>query len=134
MSHLNSNINETFIIEPMLISGDTIIYSACSAFYTNNIVSCDSISSIYLGDIYVEINVPLVPNTDNTLDIGLINKRFRSINTVSGSSTYWTSQNGTINSLSASTINLGLDLSNNERILTAETVILGNDTLISGFF
>ena len=53
MSHFNSNINETFIVEPVFLTGDSVVYSACSAFYTNNVVSCDSIASIYLGDIYV---------------------------------------------------------------------------------
>ena len=134
MSHFNSNINETFIVEPVFLTGDSVVYSACSAFYTNNVVSCDSIASIYLGDIYVEFNVSLIPETDNSIDVGLPAKRFRTINSVSGTSTYWTSQEANILNLTGSTINLGLDSENNMRILTANSVILKDDTLTSGFY
>ena len=55
----SSDINQTFIIEPLSITASTIV-SACTALYTNNLISCSGDTNILLntgviifnGDIY----------------------------------------------------------------------------------
>jgi hypothetical protein len=52
MSHVGRgyDINQTFIIEPLLVTGDTPVVSACTAVYTNAISSCSGNTQIFLGD------------------------------------------------------------------------------------
>ena len=59
----NSNsINETFIIEPLSITGGSPTLSACTALYTNEIISCSGDTTISLGTGYVTINNSLLVN------------------------------------------------------------------------
>jgi len=45
----NSSINTTFIIEPLSITGGTPVMSACTAIYTNELISCDGDAVIQLS-------------------------------------------------------------------------------------
>ena len=56
MSCINSfgNINETFVIEPLLVIDDTL--TACTGVYTNQIYSCSGDTSISLGSGLIIIN------------------------------------------------------------------------------
>lgn len=134
MNYINNlpNINETFIIEPVAESGGTSIISACTGFFTNLIISCDADTQIGLDVGEITINQPLVPVVDGVTDLGLPLKRFRQLNTVSGSSTYWATTNANINSLTVSTIDLGYDTDGNHRILTADSSVLNLDILKAG--
>jgi hypothetical protein len=51
-----SNINKTFIIEPQILTGDTNVFSACTAIYTNLLESCSGDTSIQLGTGVVNFN------------------------------------------------------------------------------
>lgn len=126
------NINETFIIEPDFQTGSTPIVSACTAFYTDIIISCSGDSIVNLGTGEVTVNVDLNPAVDSGSDLGTSVKRFRQINTVSGSSTYWASTTANIGTLNVNTIDLGLDSDGDHRILTADSSILVKDTLAPG--
>lgn len=70
-----------------------------------------------------------VPDSDGSGNIGTPAKRFREVNTISGTSSYWTST-----TVSATTINLGLDTEGNPRILNADSSILNNDCLEGGIY
>ena len=44
----SGNINKTFIIEPLSVTGGTPTISACTAIFTNKIVSCSGNTEILL--------------------------------------------------------------------------------------
>ena len=131
MNYINNlpNINETFIIEPLLDTGQTGTISACTAVFTNLVVSCEADTEIGLNVGEITINQPLNPVVDGVTNLGSPFKRFRAINTVSGTSTYWNSTNARINSLTVDTIDLGYDSGGDHRILTADSSVLNLDTL-----
>ena len=125
----HSDINETFIIEPEQLTGSTIV-SACTGVFTNTIYSCSGDSQINLFSGVTQFNTNIEPNTDATIDVGTPIKRFRNINTVSGTSTIWTS---TIK-VTTPTLDLGNDSQGNLRQITANNSIIQDDTLLGGNF
>ncbi len=122
----SSNINQTFIIEST--GGAIPILSACTAFYTNHIISCDGDAEIILGTGQTIFNTTLIPLLDATIDVGIPTRRFRDINTVSGTSSVWTS---TI-SVTTPLLVLGIDSSGNTRQITANNSIIQDDFLNGG--
>ena len=125
----HSDINETFIIEPAELSGGTIV-SACTAVFTNVVISCSGDSQINLFSGLTEFNTTLVPENDATIDVGIPIKRFRDINTVSGTSSVW---NSTI-SVTTPMLDLGNDSQGNPRQITANNSVIQNDTLLGGTY
>lgn len=125
----HSDINETFIIEPENLSGSTF-FSACTAVFTNSIISCSGDSQINLSTGVVTFNTNIEPVTDNSIDLGSTPKRFRNINTISGTSTVWTS---TIK-VTTPMLDLGNDSQGNLRQITANNSIIQDDTLLGGSF
>ena len=125
-----SNINKTFIIESAsaLTTGDTI--SACTAVYTNNIIECDPESGVTINNILQYSGDTIMPLVDNTINLGTPLKRFRDLNTISGTSTVWVSTNR----IETPELRLGLDLSGNTRTITADSSILKYDTLLGGSY
>jgi hypothetical protein len=126
----NYDVNETFIIEAFSMSGDAPTFTACTAVFTNSIISCSGNSQINLYSGVTEFNTNIEPNTDATIDVGTPIKRFRDINTVSGTSTVWTS---TIK-VTTPTLDLGNDSQGNLRQITANNSIIQDDTLLGGNF
>jgi hypothetical protein len=57
-------------------------------------------------------------------------KRFRDINTISGTTSYWTA---TVKVISPE-IDLGFDTLGNSRIITADSSVIQGDTLLGGTF
>jgi len=125
----HSDINETFIIEPESLSGDTI-FSACTGVFTNTVFSCSGDSQINLFSGVTQFNTNIEPNVDASIDVGSPIKRFRNVNTVSGTSTVWTS---TIK-VTTPTLDLGNDSQGNSRQITANNSIIQDDTLLGGNF
>lgn len=123
-----SDINQTFIIEPVFISGSTDVISACTGIYTNIIKSCDSDSEIILDGGQIIFNNDIIPIVDSLNDLGVVGNRFRNINTVSGTSTIWVSTIKTI----TPELDLGLDSLGNNRIINSDTSVLNNDILFGG--
>ena len=129
-SNNSSSINQMFIIEPMLITGDTPVVSACTAIYTNTIISCSGDAEIILGTGQTIFNTSIIPLLDATIDIGIPLQRFRDVNTVSGTSSVWSS---TI-SVTTPLLDLGLDSSGNTRQITADNSIVQDDFLNGGVY
>ena len=125
-----SDINQTFVIEPIYYSGDSPVISACTVVYTDNIASCTSDSEISLGGGTTVFNSDLIPTNDGTIDLGYNISRFRNVNTVSGNSTVWTSSI----SINTPLLDLGLDSDGNLRQITADNSIIQNDELNSGIY
>lgn len=121
----NGNINQTFIIET--IEGTPTI-SACTGVYTNTVISCDSGTQISLNPTDITINKNLIPS-DLNIDLGSIGNRFKTINTVSGSSIFWSST--TVSTLG---LDLGLDNLVEPRIITANNSVITNDILFGGSY
>jgi hypothetical protein len=124
-----SDINQTFIIEPFATTGDTTpIISACTAVYSNRLISCDDNgTTIFLSD-NVEVSKSIVPLIDAMNDLGIPSLRFRGINTVSGTSSVWNSTEKII----TPEIHLGLDSQGNNRVITADSSIIQNDDINGG--
>ena len=64
-----SNINETFIIEPIFVGTDII--SACTAVYTNELLSCSGNTKIFMGSGVITFDGNLYTNdslTANTIN------------------------------------------------------------------
>ena len=72
----------------------------------------------------------ITPVNDNVINLGTQIKRFRDINTLSGTTTVWTS---TIK-IYTPELDLGLDNLGNQRIITANNSVIQNDTLNGGTF
>lgn len=121
------NINQTYIIEDS--GGDLPIISACTKVSTNHLVSCNTDAEINLNGDEIIINKNLIPTNDGVIDLGVTTNRFRGINTISGSTTYWSSTTFTTNS-----IDLGLDTSNEPRVITADNILISNDILNGGIY
>jgi hypothetical protein len=122
----NINISKTFIIS----STPVVPVLPCSAVTTNIMFSCDGSNTFTFSGNTITPHKSIIPNVDNTLDIGNASKRFRNINTVSGASTVWTS---TIQIITPE-VNLGYDITNNERIIDANNSIISGDILIGGIY
>lgn len=110
------------------LSATTI--SACTTVQTNKLVSCSGDTQISLSSGQTIFNTNLTPNLDATIDVGTTSKRFRDINTVSGTSTVWSS---TIK-VSTPTLDLGNDSLGNSRQITANNSIIQDDTLLGGTY
>lgn len=111
----------TFIIT----RGDNVEFSA-----TINTVTGFTINGDLLITGNTETGGDILPTNDSISNIGSQLKRFRDINTISGTSTVWTS---TIKVITP-TLDLGLDSNNESRIINADNSIIQNDVLIGGTY
>ena len=110
------------------LSATTI--SACTSVQTNKLISCSGDTQISLSNGQAIFNTNITPNVDATIDVGTTLKRFRDINTVSGTSTVWTS---TIK-VTTPILDLGLDSQSNSRQITANNSIIQDDALLGGTY
>ncbi len=110
------------------LSATTI--SACTSVQTNKLVSCSGDTQISLSSGQTIFNTNLTPNLDATIDVGTSFKRFRDVNTVSGTSTVWSS---TIK-VTTPTLDLGNDSLGNLRQITANNSIMQDDALLGGTY
>lgn len=123
-----SDINQTFIIESL--DTGVPVFSACTSLYTNQIISCSGDSQIMMSSGATYFNTDILPSSDTIINIGSPTNRFRSLNSVSGTTTYWTA---TI-SINTAMLDLGFDSSGNTRQITADNSIIQNDILLGGNF
>ncbi len=123
----NSNLKQSFLVVPSL-NQETL--SACTAIYTNEIVSCSGDTVVFLSSGETIFNTSIKPVNDGTIDIGTPSKRFRDINTISGTTTVWSATT----SVTTPTLDLGLDTLNNSRIINANNSIIQDDTLFGGVY
>jgi len=117
---IQRNDGVSFDVNISEFSGLTIngVLSACTGVYTSNLYGCSPIT----------IHDDLLPLNDGGSDLGTPVKRFRDVNTISGTSTVWTSTNKII----TPELNLGLDSSGNTRTITANNLIIQDDILNGG--
>ena len=120
----NGSINKTFIIEGITPNDN------CSGVTTNFVISCSGNTNINLSVDDIIFNGNIIPYTTDVYNVGTPSRRFRDVNTVSGTSTVWTS---TIR-VNTPNLNLGLDSSGNTRIITANNSIIQNDILLGGIY
>jgi hypothetical protein len=104
-----------------------------SSTFTGGSGNC--ITELYVDNIYdcvsgITLHGDIVPVTDNTINLGTVLKRFRNINTVSGTTTVWTATT----SIYTPELDLGLDSLGNQRKITANNSVIQNDTLNGGIF
>jgi hypothetical protein len=99
-----------------------------SGVTTNQITSFSGNSTIEFSTNEITLNQSLIPKVDNQTDIGTPIKRFRNVNTVSGSTTFWSASVEVQTPL----LNLGNDSQGNSRIITANNSVIQSDTLFGG--
>jgi hypothetical protein len=153
----NKRISELPYIDQTKISGNTLVplvtyYSAVTGATVHTFVddfkdyilsgttftgntSATCISDLYLDNLHgcttgVTLHNNIVPITDNTIDLGTPITRFRDINTVSGTSSYWTS---TVKVITPE-LDLGLDSNSEIRTINANNSVIQNDILNGGNF
>lgn len=137
-SIFNGSISATTISGDTFFSGGTDLFTIIENVATSVIVSGSSFSGntsgscigdLFISNLYgcspITLHDDLVPTTDNNVNLGTPIKRFRAINTVSGTSTVWSSTT----SVTTPKVDLGLDSGGFSRILTANSSVLNNDTL-----
>ena len=109
----NSGITNNFVN----VSGDTM---------TGGLTINDTLTVTGNTTIYADI----IPQTDDTSNLGSGPKRFRAINTVSGYSSVWSATT----KVYTQTLDLGLDSSGNTRTITANNSIIQDDILRGGTY
>lgn len=114
-----NTITDWTLLDFTLFTGGT--GSCINDLYIENLHSCSSGVTLF-NDI--------TPSTDNTINFGTTIKRFRDINTVSGTTSYWTSSVKVI----TPELDLGNDSLGNPRLITANNSVIQNDTLNGGSF
>lgn len=62
--HNSNDINQTFIIEQMLITGETPTITACTSVFSNALSSCSGNTTIFMGDGVISFNGNLYTNDD----------------------------------------------------------------------
>lgn len=153
----NKKISELPYIDSTKISGNTLVplvtyfsavtgdtvhtfvddfkdYIVSGTTFTGN-TSASCINEIYINNLHgcvsgITIHDDITPNNDNTFYLGTNLKRFRDINTVSGTTTYWTA---TVKVITPE-VDLGNDSLGNSRIITANNSVIQNDVLNGGTF
>ena len=119
----NSNIRQNYIVTN---TNEFDTFTACTYIWTSNIYGY---SPLTIQD-QLNLNGDVLPNSDSTINLGSTLNRFRNINTVSGTSSIWTS---TVKVITPS-VDLGLDSNNESRVINANNSILQDDILMGGTF
>jgi hypothetical protein len=96
------------------------IVTGCTSVITDDVFSCN-LTGITIHD-------SLYPEPTDSINLGSPTRRFRDVNTISGTSSVWTSTSVVY----TPNLNLGLDLSGNTRVITADNSIIQDDLLNGG--
>lgn len=120
------------------VSGDTIFTGGLTANTINIDVigsPTDCVDDLYLANLHgcvtgVTLHNDIEPVSADTINLGTTVRRFRDINTLSGTTSYWTST-VTVNTPQ---VDLGLDGLGNSRVITANSSVIQNDILNGGIF
>ena len=104
-----------------------------SSIFTGGSGNC--ITELYVENLYdcvsgITLHGDIIPVIDNTINLGTPIKRFRDINTVSGTTSVWTATT----KIYTPELDLGLDNLGNQRTITANSSVIQNDTLNGGIF
>lgn len=66
--HNSTDINQTFIIEPLSITGGSPTISACTTIYSNALTSCSGDTTIFMGNGIISFDGNIYTNNDLTAD------------------------------------------------------------------
>lgn len=137
MSNCGAEITKYIVVQPsgivitgstgdFTVNGNLFVCNSGSTIFTDTIDPCTSGVTINSNfTVYQDITQP---TSDNTKSFGTPNRRFRDVNTVSGTSTVWASTDRVITPV----LHLGLDSQSNNRIITANNSIIQDDLLDAG--
>ena len=141
-NNCKSEIVKYFVIQPeppqfsgqtingdLYVTGDIIncVTGTTNTIITDKVNPCSS--GVTISDIVTFYPNPRVePVIDDNVQLGTPTRRWREVNTVSGTSTVWTSTNRVI----TPNLDLGLDSQSNSRIITANNSIIQDDCLDAG--
>jgi hypothetical protein len=120
--HTYVNDLKTFITSGLTI-GDYLPLSGGT-------VSGDTIFTQNLTANTLTVDLNILPENDNNSYLGTPIKRFREINTLSGTATFWSATTRVY----TPELDLGLDSLGNSRVITANNSIIQNDLLNGGTF
>jgi len=120
----NISLNKTFIISSTQVTP----VLPCTAYTTNLIFSCDGSKTFTFSGGTITPYKDIIPQNDGEINIGTPIRRFRDVNTISGTSTVWTSTNV----VNTPNLNLGLDSTGEPRIITANNSVIQDDILLGG--
>lgn len=112
---------------------DWDLFNTGGGSFTGGTGSC--ITELYIENLYdcvsgITLHGDIIPVIDNTINLGTPIKRFRDINTVSGTTSVWTATT----KIYTPELDLGLDNLGNQRTITANSSVIQNDTLNGGIF
>lgn len=88
------------------------------------------VDDVYALSTGITVHNDVKPIDDGTIDLGIPIKRFRDINTISGTTTYWTATYR----VRTPRLDLGVDSLGNPREITADNSIIENDILNGGIY
>jgi hypothetical protein len=138
MSDCGVEITKYYIVEPSpVISGETIqgdltvygyIFNCSGTTFTDFIDPCST--GVTISNNFTVTPNEVIPTSDDTKTLGTLGRRWRSVNTVSGTSTTWSSSSRVI----TPRLELGVDISGNTRTITANNSIIQNDCLNGGTY
>lgn len=124
-----------YVLQSDLVSG--VVYRIGGAVPFNPIFKSGmtvedkfTVNDIYAISTGITVHNDLSPYSADTIDLGSPIKRFRNINTLSGTSSYWTS---TVKVITPE-LDLGNDSLGNSRIINANNSIIQDDFLNGGTF
>jgi hypothetical protein len=130
--HCGPDVVKYFVVEPSTggsTTGATGNFYVCSGTTFTDVIDPCSTGVTINSNFSVYQNATL-PTSDGTKDLGSPVRRFRDINTISGTSTVWTSTDRVI----TPNLDLGLDGLGNPRIITADNSVIQNDILNGGSY
>jgi hypothetical protein len=112
---------------------DWSLFQTGGGSFTGGTGSC--VTDLYIENLHscntgITIHNDVIPKNDNSIDLGTPVRRFRDINTVSGTTTYWAA---TVKVITPE-LDLGNDSLGNPRSITANNSVIQNDVLNGGTF
>ena len=139
MSTCSSSVTKYFIVQPEAsVSGQTIqgdltvvgniLNCSGGTIFTETIDPC--FTGVTISSNFTVFQDVVEPVSDDTKTLGTPSRRWRQINTVSGSSTVWTSTSRVI----TPRLELGLDSNSEDRTITADNSIIQDDFLNGGTY
>jgi len=137
MSNCGAEITKYIVVPPNVttitgstgdftVSGDLFVCNSGSTIFTDFIDPCSS--GVTINSNFTVYEDFTQPTSDGTKTFGTPNRRFRDVNTISGTSTVWTSTDRVV----TPELHLGLDSQNNNRTITANNSVIQDDVLDAG--
>ena len=130
--HCGPDVVKYFVVEPSTggsTTGATGNFYVCNGtLFTDVIDPCST--GVTINSNFSVYQDTTLPTSDGTKDLGSPVRRFRDVNTISGTSTVWTSTDRVI----TPNLDLGQDTLGNPRIITADNSVIQSDILNGGSY